>query len=494
MCATARKTGLHRPILRSTQTLRFADFTLDLQRRQLTRGGKRVDLSPGLLAILGYLASHPGTVFAKDALFDRFWPGVVVSENTLERSVARIRKALGDSIKDPKFIQNLARRGYCFIARVELDNMPLTGDALDKWVAGRLVLEALDAVRLDEAVRAFEQVLAANPEDPEANAGVANGYFLQFERTRADTPDWSLLERAIAHARQACLLKPSLAEGWATLGYLLTSTGKVTESREAALRATKLEPKVWMHHFRLAYACWGDQRIRAVIGTLALMPGFAPARLLQSMVFVARCAFEEARESAAQGARTQSRLKDDHSAFPPFGLHWLLGLLHLHNGDLKEALASFRLEIDEGRPTTIYYRELHVQSLIGIGYAQLANRKRTAAVDAFREALVVLPSSGRALVGLARACPEDRTLPQQIMSEIDRLKSVGRPAEAAFVLAGVHATAGDVSKSCAVLMDLLQHAPPGPTGWMIPIDPALAQLAGRDLFDSVLEKLAARAR
>jgi hypothetical protein len=83
---------------------------------------------------------------------------------------------------------------------------------------------------------------------------------------------------------------------------------------------------------------------------------------------ITRCAFDEAREAAAQGARTQSRLKDDHSAFPPFGLHWLLGLLHVHNADLQEALASFRLEIDEGRPT-IYYRELHVQSWIGIGYA-----------------------------------------------------------------------------------------------------------------------------
>jgi DNA-binding winged helix-turn-helix (wHTH) protein len=207
LCATARKTGPQRPILHATQTLRFADFSLDLQRRQLTRGGKRVDLSPGLVAILGYLASHPGTVFAKDALFDRFWPCVVVSENTLERSVSRIRNALGDSIKDPKFIQNLARRGYCFIARVERDNMPLTGDALDKWVVGRPVLESLDAERLDEAVRAFEEVLAANPEDHEANAGVANGYFLQFERTRADTPDWPLLERAIVHAREACLLK-----------------------------------------------------------------------------------------------------------------------------------------------------------------------------------------------------------------------------------------------------------------------------------------------
>src|SRR5204863_424090 len=77
-------------------------------------------------------------------------------------------------------------------------------------------------------------------------------------------------------------------EGWAVLGYLLNAAGKTEEGQAASRRATALEPDNWRHQYRLAYGSWGEERLRAVDRTLALMPGFAPARMLACMIFVAR--------------------------------------------------------------------------------------------------------------------------------------------------------------------------------------------------------------
>ena len=90
-------------------------------------------------------------------------------------------------------------------------------------------------------------------------------------------------------------------------------------------------------------ACWGQERGDAVDRTLALLPDFAPARLVAAMVFVARQAFPAAEALADKGAARQTQDAERDSPFPsPFpasGLHWLQGLLHLHHGRVQPALA-----------------------------------------------------------------------------------------------------------------------------------------------------------
>ncbi|MBY0492945.1 MAG: hypothetical protein K2Y23_01900 [Cyanobacteria bacterium] len=116
-------------------------------------------------------------------------------------------------------------------------------DPFQDWVKGRLALDTLDASKLNDAVQALERTALELPKYAPAHAGLANGYLLQYERTRfGSTPDRSLIARAIDAARQATTVDPSLGEGWAVLGYLLFAAGKVEEGQAAARRATALEP------------------------------------------------------------------------------------------------------------------------------------------------------------------------------------------------------------------------------------------------------------
>jgi DNA-binding winged helix-turn-helix (wHTH) protein/Tfp pilus assembly protein PilF len=498
---------------------------VDLHRHALTRDGETVNLSPRLVQLLGHLASHPGRVVPKEALLERFWADVHVAENTLDRAITRIRKALGDDPARPTYIQTVPRRGYQFVAAVDESGAPPQPDALDLWTKGRLSLEALNVEQLADATEAFERVLAANAHSAPAHAALANAYFLQFEVTRPETtPDRALLERALTHARRACVEDSSSGEAWATLGFLLAGAGDVSGARTAARRAVSLQPLSWRHQFRLSMACWGQERLDAIDRTLSLMPDFAPARLVAAMVFIARGALPAAEALVVKGAARQSlearynsvstergtaraegpvvRERDTarvEGPFPAFGLHWLRGLLQLRHGEVAPALESFEREVTDARPTSIYFREYCVNALVGSGYAHLAAARHAAAMDAFHAALERMPSNGRALLGLQRALARRRratdaaSLAPRLATCIGELASAGRGAEAAMLRAGVEAARGNADAACDVLARLLEDAPLGQTGWMIPIDPALALLRGRPSFDAVLTLLSARA-
>jgi DNA-binding winged helix-turn-helix (wHTH) protein len=479
--------------------LRFDAFALDPQRHVLTRDGTDVPLSPHLVDILEHLVLHPGELVSKDVLLDRFWPDVNVTENTLTRAIADIRKAIGDHAAAPRFIQTVARRGYRFVG-VPTSHDP-ADDPLRDFVRARTALESLDTTQLPEATLAFEQAIRAMPDYAPAHAGLASACFLQYESTRAsNSPSRDPLMRAIAHARRACELDANLGEAWATLGFVLAAAGECEEARAVSRRAAALEPTSWRHHFRLSLASWGEERLRACDRTLSLLPEFAPARFAAAMVFTARQAYAPALAAATAGATAQSRqLGHDRSPFPAIGLHWLRGLLLLRERQVGLAIESFAREMDELREPQIYAAEFRVNAQVSAGYAHLAAADATGAVDVFRMALETLPRNGRALVGLYAAfqktslAREARLLLPEIDQTVAELRAAQRLGEAALIAAAAQAACGEADRACELLEELLESAPPGQAGWQIPIDPALASLRGHRRYPQILALLAARA-
>jgi DNA-binding winged helix-turn-helix (wHTH) protein len=99
----------------------FGPFRLDLTNECLWRGGEEIRLHPKAFGLLQCLLNHPGQMVTKESLLETLWPGVHVTEAILSVYVAEIRKALGEDPKKPVFIETLHRRGYRFIAPVNLD-------------------------------------------------------------------------------------------------------------------------------------------------------------------------------------------------------------------------------------------------------------------------------------------------------------------------------------------------------------------------------------
>ena len=95
----------------------------------LVNGTTQVRLEPKVMDALVYLASRPGEVVSRADLEQAVWRGGVVGYDAVTGTVIKLRKALGDSAKQPRFIVTVPKRGYQLIAPVERSEGETAGSA-----------------------------------------------------------------------------------------------------------------------------------------------------------------------------------------------------------------------------------------------------------------------------------------------------------------------------------------------------------------------------
>ena len=113
-------------VLRRTRTstthelaepLRYAGMTIDIDQRLVTVDEQVMDLSALQFNLLRALAESPGRVFARHQLIDRVWGRDFYGEERIvDVHVGNLRKALGDSATEPRFIETVRGFGYRFVA------------------------------------------------------------------------------------------------------------------------------------------------------------------------------------------------------------------------------------------------------------------------------------------------------------------------------------------------------------------------------------------
>ncbi|MEO1034931.1 MAG: winged helix-turn-helix domain-containing protein [Pseudomonadota bacterium] len=87
-------------------------------RGRIVHGDTRQHLEPRIMEVLICLASRAGEVVERDELLHRVWGERAVTDEPLTRCIAELRRALGDTRKNPKFIQTIPKRGYRLVAPV----------------------------------------------------------------------------------------------------------------------------------------------------------------------------------------------------------------------------------------------------------------------------------------------------------------------------------------------------------------------------------------
>ena len=104
MSANASQTG--------KELYEFGPFRVDAQREILLRAGEPVPLTPKTFQILLVLIRHSQEVVTKDDLMKTVWPDTFVEEANLSRNIFMLRKALGESPQDRRYIVTVPGRGY----------------------------------------------------------------------------------------------------------------------------------------------------------------------------------------------------------------------------------------------------------------------------------------------------------------------------------------------------------------------------------------------
>jgi TolB-like protein/DNA-binding winged helix-turn-helix (wHTH) protein/Tfp pilus assembly protein PilF len=107
---------------RSPKNVRFGVFEADLDAGELRKHGHRLKLSEQPFQILAMLLARPGEIVSREELRQLLWPSdtFVDFDHGLNNAVMRLRETLGDSSDHPRFIETLPRRGYRFVAPVEV--------------------------------------------------------------------------------------------------------------------------------------------------------------------------------------------------------------------------------------------------------------------------------------------------------------------------------------------------------------------------------------
>jgi DNA-binding winged helix-turn-helix (wHTH) protein/Flp pilus assembly protein TadD len=359
---------------------------------------------------------------------------------------------------------------------------------------GWLRIETLDVRELPRAIADFERAVAVDARYALAWTGLATAEFASYESTRAENePSRALLDRAIAHGRQAVQLDDSLAEAHGSLALILVSAWDTTGAIAAARRAVSLEPGNWRHLFRLGHATWGEERLRAGAATLALYPDFAFSYFQSAMVHVARGHLTDAERVLRHGAAIQDRQIGRGERYPALGLHWLLGLVRLALDDGEDALAEFERERELAQPHRLYGREYAMHAALGRGAALLRKGRSEEAAASFRDALALYPDQPLAHLGLRLATGSDRGQ-TGVKPGSDPGLTPGKPIEAALVRAQWLAAQGDAPAAASLLEATLRGAPPGFAGWSLPVEPFVGQVPDKQAFRAVFSLLADRAK
>jgi adenylate cyclase len=140
----------------------------------LTRGNETVRLEPKAMEALVYFASRPGQVITRQELERDVWHGALVGYDAVTNTVIKLRKALQDSAREPRFIVTIPKKGYQLIASTDYQ-----GD----------------------------------DDRPESATPVSE---LPTAIVRRDRPSWSLYRNGIATVAMVCILVFGFLWLWST--------------------------------------------------------------------------------------------------------------------------------------------------------------------------------------------------------------------------------------------------------------------------------------
>jgi len=99
--------------------IRHGDLVIDLERRRVMRGNRRISLTATEFEILRHLAARPGRVYSRRELLEllRDYEALDQDEKTINVHVSHLRDKIEDDPSAPSFVLTVRGAGYAFAER-----------------------------------------------------------------------------------------------------------------------------------------------------------------------------------------------------------------------------------------------------------------------------------------------------------------------------------------------------------------------------------------
>ena len=107
---------------------------------RVTVGGSDIRLEAKAMQVLIYLAERAGRVVSRAELEKHIWPGRIVTEDSVTKAIAKLRRVFHDDAREPRVIETLPKSGYRLIARVSRATAGDRGATVSSDINGRSAL------------------------------------------------------------------------------------------------------------------------------------------------------------------------------------------------------------------------------------------------------------------------------------------------------------------------------------------------------------------
>jgi eukaryotic-like serine/threonine-protein kinase len=156
--------------------VRFGLFEVDLQTHELRKDGVKLKIPNQSFQILAILLEKPRQMVTREDLRQKLWPSDVFVnfEASLNVAVQKLRSALQDTSREPRYIETLPRLGYRFIAAIE-SPIAVSDDSSQGDVLKSATLDSTDLSSLDAN---FDKLSAITPKSARSWPYWATGVFL----------------------------------------------------------------------------------------------------------------------------------------------------------------------------------------------------------------------------------------------------------------------------------------------------------------------------
>jgi len=115
---------------RASGVIRFDAFEVDLRAGELCKAGRKIKLQILPFRALVLLLERPGEVITREEFEKRLWSEdtFVDFDHSLNTAIRKLRQALGDDKKKPRFVETLPKRGYRFIGNLDHAALPVASE------------------------------------------------------------------------------------------------------------------------------------------------------------------------------------------------------------------------------------------------------------------------------------------------------------------------------------------------------------------------------
>jgi len=109
----------------------FGPFKLDVRAGELHKGDRKIRLHEQTFQVLKVLLERPGEVVTREEIRKRLWPNdtIVDFDHSINSAIRKLRRALGESVEEPQYVETVGRRGYRLLVPVRWEEARVSSPA-----------------------------------------------------------------------------------------------------------------------------------------------------------------------------------------------------------------------------------------------------------------------------------------------------------------------------------------------------------------------------